>query len=300
MVDVTPPVTATLEDATRDFEAHRKLLFSMAYNMLGSVADVEDVLQETWLAWSATERAAVDNPRAYLVRIAVNTALARLKRARRDREAYRGLWLPDPVADDSDHTIRSETASYAMMVVLEALTPLERAVFVLQEAFGYSHPEIADILGRTHESVRQLAHRAKVHIRDRRGYYRTDPATQRVATERFLDAALGGDLNALLAVLAPDVAMWTDGGGRKGTARRVVTGRDRILRLISSGFRTLAELSARIVDLNGAPAAIVRRDGAEFAALILDLDPDGTVRTIYTVVNPDKLHGLTPTTYAQS
>lgn len=293
MSNLTPSTEQSLQSATTVFAEQRKLLFSIAYNMVGSVADTEDVLQETWLAWASADRDEVSNPRAYLVRITVNHALARLNRARRDREAYSGLWLPEPVVYEDDHADRSETVSYAMMVVLEALSPLERTVFVLQEAFGYKHPEIADILGRTPDSVRQLAHRARIHVRDRRVRSRPDRAVQRAATERFMDAAVGGNLAALLEVLAPDVVMWTDAAGRLGTAKREVRGSEQVMRLITFGTERIEDMSFRLIEINGDPAAAVYLGTELFAAVVLDADPDsGLVRAIYNVANPTKLRGL--------
>lgn len=293
MSHLTPSSAESAHSATTVFEQHRKLLFSMAYNMVGSIADTEDVLQETWLAWVSADRAEVRNPQAYLVRIAVNHALAQLNRARRERETYNGLWLPEPLLDNGDHAERSEVVSYVMMVILEALSPLERAVFVLQEAFGYSGPEIAEILGRTPESVRQLAHRARVHVRDRPVRSRPDRAVQQAATERFMAAAVGGDLTALLEILAPDVTMWTDGAGRIGTARRTVTGREKVMQLIGFGAERNADLRFRLVEINGNPAAVAYVGTELFVSVVLDTDPDtGLVRAIYNLANPSKLRGL--------
>ena len=199
--------------ATRVFTGHRGLLFSVAYNMLGSVADTEDVLQETWLAWVARTQAAsgeqITSPRAYLVRIAVNRALARQASISRRREDYTGPWLPEPLitgdqpGDSAETVVQAESVSIALLVVLETLTPLERAVFVLHEVFGYAHTEIAGILDRSPPAIRQLAHRAREHVHARRPRYRTDPQVRQRVTERFLAAVMGGDLNALMQVLAP-------------------------------------------------------------------------------------------------
>ncbi|MGO4748731.1 sigma-70 family RNA polymerase sigma factor, partial [Streptomyces sp. 2MCAF27] len=224
------PAQSPADTATRVFVSYRELLFSVVYNMLGSVADTEDVLQETWLSWAGRSRnspmAEIDNPRAYLVRIAVNHALARRAGINRRRETYIGPWLPEPLVtdtaadppadtvDSADRALRAETVSMALLVVLETLTPLERAVFVLHEVFDYAHPEIADILDRSPSAVRQLAHRARAHVHARRPRYQAHPRVQRQATEQFVSAALGGDLSALMEVLAPEVTLWTDGGGK--------------------------------------------------------------------------------------
>ncbi|TDB89676.1 RNA polymerase sigma factor SigJ [Actinomadura sp. 7K534] len=292
----------TAEDAaTRVFADHRELLFSVVYNLLGSVADTEDVLQDTWLAWSARygdeDAEEVGNPRAYLVRIAVNTALTRQSQISRRRETYVGPWLPEPLVGEDDaaeSAERSEAVSMALLVVLETLTPLERAVFVLHEVFGYAHTEIAPILDRSPSAVRQLAHRAREHVHARRPRYQADPKVQRQVTERFLQASLGGDLESLLDMLAPDVTFWTDGGGkaRGGAALRPVRGRDKVARLITSATRRRwdEKFAVRYRTVNGDPSAVLFGEDAPFAVMVLDLAPDGDrVRGIYAVVNPDKL-----------
>jgi RNA polymerase sigma factor (sigma-70 family) len=288
--------TSVLETATASFAEHRGLLFSVVYNLLGSVSDTEDVLQDTWLAWASSGRQEVANARAYLLRIAVNQALSRLRRARRSRETYVGPWLPEPLAtgaDAAEGAERAEAVSMAMLVVLETLTPLERTVFVLHEVFGYEHAEIAVILGRRSAAVRQLAHRAREHVQARRPRYQPDPSAQRAATERFLAAAVGGDLHGLLEVLAPDVILWGDGGGRfGGAALRVVQGRDKVARLLATGAarsRT-ADLVIDYAEVNGGPAALVFMGGQLFGVVVVDLTEQGDqVRAVYSVFNPDKL-----------
>ncbi len=290
--------TRALDAATASFAEHRELLFSVVYNVLGTVTDTEDVLQDTWLAWAGVEREEVANPRAYLLRIAVNQALSKLRRARRSREDYVGPWLPEPLAigaDAEDSTERAEAVSLAMMVVLETLTPLERTVFVLHESFGYDHREIAAILGRSPVAVRQLAHRAREHVQARRPRFQPDPGARRALTERFLAAALGGDLPALLEVLAPDVTFWSDAGGKVRAARRVIQGRDKVARLVVEGATKYrpADLTIRQADVNGGPAALLFAGDALFAVVAVDVSEEGDrVRGIYTVVNPDKLKAL--------
>jgi RNA polymerase sigma factor (sigma-70 family) len=287
------------------FTGHRELLFAVAYNILGTVADTEDVLQETWLSWASARRSAIADPRSYLVRIAVNEALGRLRRARGRREVYVGPWLPEPLvtwkpetgpnpAEDAAEAVdRAESVSLALMVVLETLTPLERAVFVLREVFGYAHVEIADMLGRSPAAVRQLAHRAREHVQARRPRYEPDPRVRRAATERFLAAALGGDLDALMEVLAPDVTLWTDGGGKRRAALRPIEGREKVARLLVALSGMYAdEVDVRHVDVNGAPAAVIFGDPI-FAVCVVDLDPrDDRVCGIYGVLNPDKIGGV--------
>ncbi|WP_406470919.1 RNA polymerase sigma factor SigJ [Streptomyces sp. NBC_01615] len=294
---------AGTDGATRVFVDHRELLFAIVYNMLGSVADTEDVLQETWLSWSRrTHRSpldGIDNPRAYLVRIAVNHALARRAAITRRRETYVGPWLPDPVldepaADDSadERTLRAESVSLAMLVVLESLTPLERAVFVLNEVFGYPHTEIAKVIDRSPAAVRQLAHRAREHVHARRPLYRAHPRVRRQATERFVAAALGGDIAALMEILAPDVTVWTDGGGKARSAGlRPVHGRDKAARLFAGYARrrgTDLDISYRRV--NGDDSAVIFMGESPYAVMVMDLTPDGEqVSDVYIVTNPEKL-----------
>ena len=288
-----------VDAATSMFVGHRELLFSVVYNLLGSVADTEDVLQETWLSWSrrSAQSMPIANPRAYLVRIAVNEALARQATITRRRESYVGPWLPEPLATDEtvDPAVRSESVSMALLVVLETLTPLERAVFVLHEVFGYAHSEIAEILERSPSAVRQLAHRAREHVHARRPRYQTDRVVQRQVTERFVAAAFGGDISGLMEILAPDVTMWTDGGGRPGAGGlHPIHGREKVARLISNVTARLPkDLAVRYQHVNGDPSAVVFADDSPFAVMVLDLDPeDDQVRGIYGVTNPDKLSGL--------
>jgi RNA polymerase sigma-70 factor (ECF subfamily) len=314
------PLDAPAATATQEFVVHRELLFAVVYNLLGSVADTEDVLQETWLAWArapgnqAPRGERIEHPRAYLVRIAVRQALARQAALRRRRETYVGPWLPEPLvtaltdapapgaadaADAAEAAVRAEAVSVALLVVLETLTPLERAVFVLGEVFGYAHPEIATILGRRPAAIRQLAHRARAHVHARRPRYRTDPGLHRQVTERFAAAVSGGDLPALLRLLAPEVTLWADGGGKAPTAGpRPVHGRDRVARLLTRGGAAraaegLPRLGVRYRRVNGDPAVLLFAGDAPFGVVVLDLTPDGQqVSGIYAVTNPDKLARL--------
>ncbi len=294
------------QTATQVFVDHRELLFSVVYNMLGSVADTEDVLQETWLAWVARTQAVsgeqITSPRAYLVRIAVNRALARQASIRRRREDYTGPWLPEPLitedqaGDSAETAVRAESVSIALLVVLETLTPLERAVFVLHEVFGYAHTEIAGILDRSPPAIRQLAHRAREHVHARRPRYQTDPQVRQRVTERFLAAVMGGDLNALMQALAPDVTVWADGGGMaRAAGTHPVHGRDKVTRLIiGDAFRhPIPDLNIRYRRVNGEPAALLLSGTTPYMLVSLDLIPDGDkVRGIYVVTNPDKLSRL--------
>jgi RNA polymerase sigma factor (sigma-70 family) len=291
------PVTDT-EEATGVFVEHRELLFGVVYNMLGSVTDTEDVLQDTWLSWSRRGAGGIDNPRAYLVRIAVNHALQRRAVVNRRRETYVGPWLPEPLvtgeASADDPALRTESVSLAMLVVLESLSPLERAVFVLHEVFGYAHPEIAEIIDRTPAAVRQLAHRARDHVHARRPLYEAHPRVRREATERFVRAALGGDIGELMEILAPDVTVWTDGGGMRKQALRPVHGREKAARLLTGyakrGGAQALGLELRYRRVNGDDAAVLFEHDSPYAVIVLDLTPAGDrVSNLFVVTNPDKL-----------
>ncbi|WP_406387352.1 RNA polymerase sigma factor SigJ [Streptomyces sp. NBC_00887] len=296
--------------ATQLFVDHRELLFSVVYNMLGSVADTEDVLQETWLSWSGkirrTSLAEIDNPRAYLVRIAVNHALGRQTAIAFRRETYVGPWLPEPLVTDAtaglapdtaDHAVRTDSVSIAMLVVLETLTPLERAVFVLHEVFGYPHTEIAGMLDRQPAAVRQLARRARSHVHARRPRYHAHPRVRREATERFVAAALGGDIHALMEILAPDVTVWIDGGGaRQAAGLRPVHGREKAARMLAGyATRRTEDLDIRYRRVNGDDAAVLFTDDSPYAVMVMDLTPDGDqVSGVYIVTNPAKLTHVGP------
>ncbi|MFI7417292.1 RNA polymerase sigma factor SigJ [Nonomuraea sp. NPDC049684] len=277
------------------FGGHRELLFSIVYNMLGSVSDTEDVLQDTWLAWSSRDPDEIGNPRAYLVRIAVNQALAHQSALRRRRETYVGPWLPEPLVHDADgaeDVVRGESVSLALLVVLETLTPLERAVFILHEVFAFQHTEIAGMLGRSPAAVRQLAHRAREHVQARRPRNRVDAHVQQEVTERFVAAAFGGDLDALMELLAPEVTLWADGGGKSVVGGpRPVRGRDKVARLlVARTAQPMEGLDIQYRETNGDPSAVVFVENAPFAVMVVDLTSDGSqVRDIYTVANPDKL-----------
>jgi RNA polymerase sigma-70 factor (TIGR02957 family) len=277
---------------TEVFQTHHGLLVTAAYQMLGSAADAEDVVQETWLRWDRADRSEVSNERAYLVQITARLALDRLRRVKARREDYVGPWLPEPLLtspDVAEDVELAESVSMAMLVVLETLSPLERVVFVLRETFGFSHAEIAHMLGRSEEAVRQLARRAREHVRERRPRFHPDRDLRQRVTERFLAASLGGDLEELLRVLAPDVTLWGDGGGKATAPPRPIHGADKVARFLV-GAMARQPLTIRVVSLNGGPAGLVSADGSLAAVLIVDLDSAGErVETIWAVGNPDKL-----------
>jgi RNA polymerase sigma-70 factor (TIGR02957 family) len=292
-----------MTNATDIFEAHRQLLFSVAYRILGAVAEAEDAVQDCWLRWSRVDTSTVEHPKAYLVRITTNTALNRLRSAQSRRESYVGPWLPEPIVtspDVADVVETTESVSLAMLVVLETLGPEERAVFVLREVFGFPHAEIAAILDRSETSVRQLAHRARSHVRARRPRFDTDPAQQKEAAERFMSAATNGDINELMKILAPDVTVWTDGGGKVRAAINPIHGRDNAIRFML-GITTrpwqgvaIDRISFTLVRLNDAVSALAC-DGHRVLATITPDIADGKITEVRVVANPDKLRHLTRT-----
>ena len=277
---------------------HRRLLFGTAYRLLGSVADAEDVLQDAWLNWNAADRAAVRNPRAYLVRTVTNLALNRLNSARATRETYVGPWLPEPLLTSPDiaqETELADTVSTAMLVILETLSPLERAVFVLREVFGYTHAEIADTLDRPEATVRQIARRARTHVQARRPRFDADPAQREKVTARFIAACSGGDLNAVMQLLAPDVTAWSDGGGKVTAALRPVHGPDNVARWFLGVLAkpVSAGVALRPATINGELGILVTLGDRPLGALTYDLAEDG-IQNLRLQINPDKLTGLNP------
>jgi RNA polymerase sigma-70 factor (ECF subfamily) len=293
-MECTPPDT---RDAV--FTAHRARLVGVAYRLLGSVADAEDVVQEAWLRWARVDTATVADPLAFLVRTVSRLALDRLRRIAARRETYVGPWLPEPVLtggldDPVAEVERASSVSMAMLVVLETLTPLERTVFVLHEAFAYSYAEIAETVDRSPAAVRQLAHRAREHVAARRPRFAADPTVRRTATERFLRASLDGDLAALLELLAPDATLWADGGGKAKAPLRPIHGADKIARFfVAIGAEALPPgASIEIVEVNEGPAAVLVAPAGAIAVLQLDLGDDRRVTDLRLVGNPDKLTGL--------
>lgn len=277
------------------FADHRGLLYAVAYRVLGSVAEAEDVVQDAWLRWSRVDPATVDDPEGYLVRVATRLAIDRLRSAAVRRESYVGPWLPEPMLtspDAADDVVRNDSVSTAMLLVLEALSPTERAVFVLNEAFGYSYTEIAGILGRQDADVRQLAHRARKAVAARRRRYDTDQSTQRQVTERFLAACLDGDVKALMDVLAPDVTLISDGGGLTGAPRKPIHGPAYVAQAFIVLSRRRPEGSrVEIRQVNGAPGVVITSGRTAVVAATLYL-VDGVIDTIHVVSNPEKLTGV--------
>jgi RNA polymerase sigma-70 factor (ECF subfamily) len=274
------------------FEDRRGLLQAVAYRVLGTVTDAEDIVQEAWLRWSGVDAEAVEDPTAYLVKVTTRLAIDRLRSAQARRESYVGPWLPEPVltgGDVADDVALADTVSSAMLLVLESLSPLERAVFVLREAFGYSHKEIGEILDRSEASVRQTMMRAREHVESRRRRYDTDPVTRKRAAESFLEAAAGGDLAGLMGILAPDVKLVCDGGGLAPAPRRVLEGLELVAgALVSFAGRMPEAPSVELAEVNGGPAIVIRSAGVAAVVIMLHL-VDGVVEEIHLVSNPEKL-----------
>ncbi|MFC8680563.1 RNA polymerase sigma-70 factor [Microbacterium ureisolvens] len=282
--------TAAVDDP---FVAHRSLLFTVAYEMLGSAADAEDVLQESWLRWAAVDRGTVEEPRAYLVRIVTRQALNHLRTVSRRREEYVGEWLPEPLLtspDVADDVELAENLSIAMLTVLETLGPAERAVFVLREVFDVPYDEIADAVGKTPAAVRQIAHRAKDHVAARRPRVRVVPAEHEEVVERLVVALNTGDLQGLMDVLAPEVVSVADGGGKvRGAARRPVVGADKLARYLVGGMAKVeGMLVASSTWVNGQPGIRMELDGQLVGVVSLTVE-GGRITQVYSIANPDKL-----------
>ncbi|GAA1752319.1 RNA polymerase sigma-70 factor [Agromyces humatus] len=278
------------------FVTHRGLLFTVAYEMLGSAADAEDVLQESWLRWDQADRSEVRDPRAYLVRVVTRQALNHLRAMARRRETYVGEWLPEPLLtspDVADDVELADSVSIAMLTVLETLGPTERAVFVLREVFDVPYDEIAAAVDKSQAAVRQIAHRAKEHIAARRPRVTVDRAEQEAVVARFITAVNSGDLQGLMDVLAPDVVSVADGGGFvRGAARRPILGADKIARYLLGGLAKLGvPFEARPTWVNGHPAIRGEVDGELAGAVCFEIE-GGRITRIFSIANPNKLGRL--------
>jgi RNA polymerase sigma-70 factor (ECF subfamily) len=280
------------DPATEAFLAHRNLLFTVAYELLGSAADAEDVLQETWLRWVGVDLDTVRDQRAYLVRITTRQALIRLRTLGRRKESYVGPWLPEPLLtapDVAEDVELADSVSMAMLLVLETLTPTERAVFVLREVFDLGYDEIAEAVDKSPAAVRQIAHRARAHVAARRPRGVVSPAETRGALDAFQRAVETGDLQSLLDILAPDAVLLGDGGGVKQAVPRPIVGADRVARLLAASLgRVRAEMSVEPAQVNGCPALILRLNGELDTVVAVRID-DGLITGLYGVRNPQKL-----------
>jgi RNA polymerase sigma-70 factor (TIGR02957 family) len=276
------------------FVTHRSLLFTVAYEMLGSAADAEDVVQETWLRWAEADQSAVREPRAYLVRIVTRQALNRLRTVSRRREDYVGEWLPEPLLtspDVAEDIELAESVSIAMLTVLETLGPTERAVLVLHEVFDVPYDEIATAVGKSAAAVRQIAHRAREHVAARRPRMAVSRTEQQQVVERFLAALTAGDLQGLLDVLAPDVIVVADGGGLAPATRRPVAGRNRVAQALSRFAELVPPVEITTPLVNGTVAARID-PGGEFDTAITFVVEDGLITRMYAMRNPQKLGRL--------
>ena len=276
------------DPATEAFVAHRNLLFTIAYEMLGSAADAEDVLQEVWLRWAGVDLGSVREPRAYLIRITTRQALTRLRTLGRRKESYVGPWLPEPLLtapDVAEDVELADSVSMAMLLVLETLAPTERAVFVLREVFALEYDEIAEAVDKTPAATRQIAHRARAHIAARRPREAPSAAETRSALDAFRRAVETGDLQSLLDVLAPDVVLLSDGGGLVAAATEPVVGADGVAGVLG---KIPAAAVLEPVQANGYPALVVRVDGAVTTVMAVRV-ADGRIAGLYAVRNPEKL-----------
>jgi RNA polymerase sigma-70 factor (ECF subfamily) len=282
-----------VDPATDNFVAHRNLLFTVAYEMLGSAADAEDVLQETWLRWVKVDLEQVRDQRAYLVRITTRQALNRLRTMKRRKEAYVGPWLPEPLLtapDVAEDVELAESVSMAMMLVLETLSPTERAVFVLREAFDVGYDEIAAAVDKTPAAVRQIAHRARRHVDARRPRQAVSASETRAALESFRRALATGDPQDLLDVLAPDIVLMSDGGGIKQAALRPIIGAEKVARFMVGGLgKNKLPISVAPTVVNGSPALLVHLDGEIDGVMAISVE-DARVTGLYYVRNPEKLN----------
>ncbi|MER6175888.1 RNA polymerase sigma factor SigJ [Streptosporangium sp. NPDC001681] len=293
--------------AVERFEGHRDLLTGVAYRILGSVTDAEDVVQEAWLRWSGVDASQVRDDRAYLVRVVTRLSIDRLRRVRAQRESYVGPWLPELVVtpDVAEHAELADSVELALLVVLETLSPLERAVFVLREAFDMPYAEIGEVIGRSEATTRQLARRGREHVQEGRPRFEVDRGLRRRLTERFAAAAVTGDLEALTTLLAEDASLVSDGGGKVKAPLRVIRGAGRVARFLSSigsetgarrfmeslGAESFPGFEVEIAEVNGGPAAVVSVSGQPITVFSLVVE-DGLIRTVFLVANPEKLSRL--------
>lgn len=285
-----------MDAATAIFEQHRRRLFGLAYRMLGGVGDAEDAVQDTWLRWHRADRGAIQTPEAWLVTACTRLCIDRLRAAKVERAHYTGTWLPEPLVNLDVTAAPTETAddlSMALLVVLERLTPAERAAWLLREAFDYDYPQLAQALGKSEAACRQLVSRAAAHLKDARPRFRADAAQARALAGKFAVATQSGDATAFAGLLADDALLWSDGGGKVAAALNVIRGADRVARFFAGVARKQpAGLRSAAALVNGQPGWLLYdRRGAPYLALALDI-ADGLVRNVFIMRNPDKLARL--------
>lgn len=282
----------------QSFESYRPLMFSIAYRMLGEITEAENILQEAFLRYQGAADYEIVSPKAFLSTIVTRLCLNRLASAQVQRETYIGPWLPEPILrmDDVETTHRAElheSLSVAFLVLLEQLTPLERAVFLLRQVFDYEYAEIAEILDKDETACRQILSRAKKHIAENRPRFQTDPATHRQILDRFITAVGNGELDGLLQLLSDDVVMWADGGGKaRGAAVVPLRGRETVARFVMASPRLApGPLEPRVVMVNGEPALVLGAQGKIFLVVLLSVDQT-RICEIRIMGNPDKLKGV--------
>ncbi len=285
------------ENTTQIFNQYRALLFSIAYRMLGSATDAEDIVQEAFLRWLQASDEEIQSPKAFLSTVVTRLCIDQLRSAKAQREQYVGPWLPEPIPTDqrqdlTETAILAESLSFAFLVMLESLGPLERAVFLLHEVFDYDYAEIAAIVGKSEAYCRQVLHRAHQHLKQRRPRFEVSREQQERMTSQFLHASLGGDMQGLLNLLADDVVFAADSGGKAWAGLKPVHGADKVARGVLGGRRFLPPgIQASIEEINGQPTIVGYVDGRSVIVLLLYIEGE-RIRNIYQVVNPDKLHWL--------
>lgn len=278
------------KDAAASFDLLRPKLMRVAYRMLGSVADAEDVLQEAFIRWMGADRSHVREPEAFLRRTVTRLCLDQLKSARRQRETYIGPWLPDPVLEEAEE----EDVTLPLMLALERLSPLERAAFLLHDVFGLGFEEVAATIQRDAAACRQLAARARIHVREARPRFQVDRPRGLELAEAFFTASRNGDMKALAAMLAADVSVHADGGGKRAAAMQPIFGFDAVMKfneVLATKFRDNGSKLVRAGFINGLPGFITLEADGELQATALDIE-DGKIAAIYVVRNPDKLRHL--------
>lgn len=277
------------------FKHHRRLLFSIAYRMLGTVTDAEDMVQETFLRWQQTPRTTVRSPKNYLATTITRLCIDYLRSARVRREQYVGPWLPEPLLTQQDPAEQVELAdslSIAFLVMLERLSPLERAVFLLREVFEYDYPEIAQIVGKSTENCRQILRRSRQHLATERPRFPVSLQQQEQITAQFLDASTQGNLQELLTLLAPNVTFWSDGGGQVTAALKPLYGTMKVARfLLAIQRKSLSATGADLANINGQPGIILRLGSVIHSVMTFEF-VDGCIQTIYSIRNPEKLRQL--------
>ena len=289
---------------TEDFERHRSLLFSIAYRMLGSVTDAEDMVQEAYLRWREVPEAEVRSPKSYLSAVVTRLSIDRLRSTRVQREEYVGPWLPEPLVSNraeegADLVEFDETLSMAFLVVLESLNPVERAVFLLREVFDYDYEEISRIVDKSEANCRQIARRARSAVAARRPRFERSPEQEERLTRRFVETCMSGDMEGLLELLSEEVTLWSDGGGKVAAAPYPIHGPERVVRFLLGVLRTVPPgFSVRPSWVNGGPGGVGYVDGYPTGVVTLEVE-DSSVRGVHIVVNPDKLRAIPPSSASE-